>query len=507
MHGGYRQLSENAAASTEHSRSKRRNGIGRFVAIVVGPALCVTLLTVGAPDGMPVLAWRTAAVMTWMAAWWLTEAIPVAATALLPLVLFPVMDIGGVRDTASPFANPVIFLFLGGFMLAAGMERWSLHRRIALNIVRVVGTGPRAMIGGFMVASAFLSMWISNTATAVMMLPIAMSIIGDKAGDDDRLSHSLLLGIAFGASIGGLGTLIGTPPNALLAGYMSETYGVEIGFGRWMLVGVPLVILLLPLCWLVLTRAVFRVPDSDPRIDATHIEAEISRMGPPTRGEILVALVFVAVVALWIARPLFGTALAGLSDATIAVAGALALFVIPSGGVSGPRLLDWASAVRIPWGVLLLFGGGLALASAIESSGLAAWIAEALGGLSALPIVLALTVAVAIVVFLTELTSNTATAATFLPIAAALAVGMSQNPLLFAVPVALAASCAFMMPVATPPNAIVFGSGRLTVGRMAHAGIWLNLIAIVAIVGLTYAMFIHVFGITLGDVPPWVAHG
>ena len=505
MRDGPRQPRRRAEAAPSTSEKKPRDGVRRVAAIFAGPAMCVAMLAVGAPDTMPDPAWRTAAVVTWMAIWWLFEAIPVAATALLPLILFPALNIATIGDTASPFANPIIFLFLGGFLLAAGMQRWNLHRRIALNVVRLVGSGPRAMIAGFMAASAFLSMWISNTATAVMMLPIAMSIIGDQARDDDRLGYALLLGIAFGASIGGLGTLIGTPPNALLAGYMLQTYGVEIGFGRWMLVGVPLVLLLLPICWVLLTYLVFRVPAADSRVDPAHIKDELSRLGPPMRAEILIALVFAMVVTLWVARPLFGSIMDGVSDSAIAIAGALFLFVIPAGRFFGPRLLDWATAVRIPWGVLLLFGGGLALASAIEGTGLADWIAEALSGLSAYPIVLALTAAVTLVVFLTELTSNTATAATFLPIAAALALGMNQNPYLFLIPVALAASCAFMMPVATPPNAIVFGSGRLTVGRMAHAGIWLNLIAIVAIVGLTYVLFGKVFGITLNEIPAWAA--
>ena len=493
-----------SATQSEISREMRPARLLRAVAIALGPGVFVALLLIDAPKGMPDLAWHTTAAVAWMAIWWLTEAIPVAATALLPLVLFPFLGISNVGDTAAPFANPIIFLFLGGFMLAAAMERWNLHRRIALNIVRVVGTGPRAMVGGFMVASAFLSMWISNTATAVMMLPIAMSMLSDRNVEDDRFAHCMLLGIAFGSSIGGLGTLIGTPPNALLAGYMSQTYSVEIGFGRWMLVGVPLVVLFLPLCWLLLTRLVFPVSAADTVIDPSHVRAEIARLGSPARGEKLVALVFAAVVALWLARPLLGPIGSGLSDAGIAIAGALALFVIPAGRASGPRLLDWPSVARLPWGVLILFGGGLTLAAAIQGSGLATWVADGLAGLSALPIFLALAISIAIVVFLTELTSNTATAATFLPIASALAIGMSQNPLLFTVPIALAASCAFMMPVATPPNAIVFGSGRLTVGRMARAGIWLNLLSIGALVGLTYVLFNQVFGVTLGEIPTWV---
>lgn len=478
-----------------------------------GPLAAVLLLALADPPGsLTAEAWRTAAVALWMVIWWLSQAVPLPVTALLPVILFPALDIRGTRAAAAPYANPVIFLFMGGFMLALALERWTLHRRIALAIIRVVGTRPHAVVAGFMAAAAFLSMWISNTATAVMMVPIALSVAeagtrprqGEKReGDESPFVIALLLSVAYGASIGGLGTLIGTPPNALLAGFMAENYGIEIGFGHWMLAGIPMVVLLLPAGWWLLTRVFYRLDPDAPLPGAETLRAEIAAHPPLTVPQKRVAAICMAVALMWLARPFAGHAVPGLSDAAIALAGAVALFVLPAG--DGTRLLRWDDAVRLPWGILILFGGGLSLAAAMTETGLAAWIAAGIGGMAGVPILLILAAAVATVVFLTELTSNTATAATFLPVAAALAVGLSQNPLLFAVPVAFAASCAFMMPVATPPNAVVFGSGHLTVGQMARVGLWLNLIAIVLLIGASHVLFNYVFGIEIGVVPDWAS--
>lgn len=488
---------------------------GRFAraGLFAAPLAAALLLAfVDPPASLSVEAWRTAAVALWMVIWWLSQAVPLPVTALLPVMLFPALEIRGPRAAAAPYANPVIFLFMGGFMLALALERWALHRRIALAIIRVVGTRPHAVVAGFMAAAAFLSMWISNTATAVMMVPIALSVAeagprpdpgGDGQGNESPFVIALLLAVAYGASIGGLGTLIGTPPNALLAGFMAENYGMEIGFGHWMLAGIPMVAVLLPIGWLLLTRVFFRLDHAGPLPGAQALRDEIAAHAPLTAPQKRVAAVCSVVALAWLTRPMTENAVPGLSDAGIALAGAVALFVLPSG--DGTRLLRWGDAVRLPWGILILFGGGLSLAAAVSETGLAAWIAAGIGGMAGVPIVLILAVAVATVVFLTELTSNTATAATFLPVAAALAVGLSQNPLLFAVPVAFAASCAFMMPVATPPNAIVFGSGHLTVGQMARVGLWLNLIAIALLVGAAYVLFNHVFGIDIGVVPDWAS--
>lgn len=475
--------------------------------LFLGPLVLVAMLLAPAPAAMEPLAWRTAAVAALMAIWWITEAVPIPATALLPLALFPLLGISSIGASASPYANPIIFLFMGGFLLAQGMQRWELHRRLALTIIAALGARPINLIGGFMLAAAFLSMWVSNTATAVMMLPIGASVI-------DRVLHSqglsaqdpagrnfavaLMLGIAYACSIGGMGTLIGTPPNALLAAFLSDNYGYTIGFGQWMLLGVPLVALGLPLAWLLLTRWVYPVRLPPAPGGASAIQEELQQMGPMARGEWLVAVVFSATALAWITRPLLQAWLPELSDAGIAIIGALLLFLLPVNWRRGEFVLNWDWAKRIPWEVLILFGGGLALADAISSTGLAGWIGNSLSATALLPTIVIVLAVVTLIVFLTELTSNTAVTAAFLPVLAALAIGIGQSPVLLAVPAALGASCAFMMPVATPPNAIVYGSGYLTIPQMARAGFWLNLLFIGLITTAGYGLVIWVFGIVGG---------
>lgn len=493
----------------------------RVAGLLGGPLLFVALLALPAPGGMDPAAWRTAAVGLLMAVWWVTEAIPIPATALLPLVLFPVLGVHGIGDTAAPYANPIIFLFMGGFMIAGAMQRWGLHRRIALTVVHALGTRPHRLVFGFMLATAFLSMWVSNTATAVMMMPIGLSVIGlvapgddgddgDDGGEPDDLpgrlnfGTSLMLGIAYAASIGGLGTLIGTPPNALLAGFLETSYGFEVGFARWMLVGVPLTVVSLPVVWLYLTRAAFPIRVAEIPGGRAMIHRELDRLGPVGPGEWRVGLVFGLTALAWMTRPLLDDVVPGLSDAGIAMTAALALFLIPVDG-EGTFTLDWETARELPWGVLLLFGGGLSLAAAVTETGLAEWIGGALAGLDAWPTVLLVAGVTAVIVFLTELTSNTATAAAFLPILGPLALALGENPLLLAVPAALGASCAFMMPVATPPNAIVYGSGYITIPQMARAGVVLNLLFVVLITALAYTVMLWALGVTPGALPAWVA--
>jgi sodium-dependent dicarboxylate transporter 2/3/5 len=469
------------------------------------------LLLLDPPAGMTAQAWRTAAVGLFMATWWITEAVPIPATALTPLLLFPLLGILPIGAAAAPFANPIIFLFLGGFVIALAMERHGLHRRIALSIAGMLGVRPPMLVLGFMTATAFLSMWVSNTATAVMMLPIGLSVVQlvkPDAGDgpmDFNFAIALMLGIAYAASIGGLATLIGTPPNALLAAFMLESYGVEIGFAQWLVVGLPLVIISLPLTWLILTKLVFPIRIREIPGGANAIRNELARLGPITRAESSVAVIFVATALLWITRPLLDAFLPGLSDTSIAIAAALATFVVPVSLAEGEFLMDWTTAERLPWGVLLLFGGGLALADAVTQTGLAEWIGAALAGLQTWPLLLIIVLVTTVVIFLTELTSNTATAATFLPLIASLAVGLGENPFLLLVPAAIAASCAFMLPVATPPNAIVFGSGYVTVPQMARAGIWLNMLFIVLITILVYTLVLTAFGVDIGTLPAWAA--
>jgi len=478
------------------------------VGLALGPALALLLIVLPPPEGLDPAAWRTAAVGVLMATWWITEAIPIPATALVPLALFPLLGAAPLHDAAAPYANPVIFLFLGGFLLAQALQRWNLHRRMALRILRTLGSRPASLVAGFMAATAFLSMWVSNTATAVMMLPIGVSVIQlTRSGSDDDstpFATALMLGIAYAASIGGIGTLVGTPPNALLAGFVSESYGIQIGFAQWLVVGLPMVAVMLPLAWLVLVRWVFPVHGVTLSGGRELLDTEARSLGPLRRGEALTAVVFTLTALAWILRPQLQRIVPGLSDPGIAILAGVVLFVVPADFRRGVFLLDWRSAAKLPWDVLVLFGGGLSLADAINRTGLAAWMGEALSGLGTLPVLALVTVVVLLMIFLTELTSNTASTATFLPILASLALGIGENPLLLAVPAVIAASCAFMMPVATPPNAIVFASGYVGIPRMARAGVVLNLLFTVLIPLLAWFLVAWTFGVQPGVLPDWV---
>jgi len=499
---------------TDEKRSPRaRRGL------VAGALVFAAMLALPAPTGLEAPAWRAAAVGVLMAIWWMSEALPIPATALLPLVLFPLLGIAPLGETASPYANPLIFLFMGGFMIALAMERWQLHRRLALGVIHRVGTRPGRIVAGFMIASAGLSMWISNTATAMMMLPIGTSVVAlTSGGRDEHVRHEhvqdqrgqggnfaivLMLSIAYACSIGGLATLVGTPPNALLAGFLLEAYGFELGFLDWFRVGLPLAIVGLVACFYALTRWVYPLELEAIPGGRELIAGELAKLGPWKPGERRVAIVFALVAGLWMTRPWLEAWIPGLSDPGIAIAGALALFAIPIDWRRGLFTLDWHTARRLPWGVLLLFGGGLSLASAINDTGLAAWIGGAMGGLGSWPVVILTLTVVAVIVLLTELTSNTATAAAFLPVLGSVAIGLGQNPLLLLAPAALGASCAFMLPVATPPNAIVYGSGEVTIPQMVRAGIVLNLVFIALVTLVAYTLVPWVLGVELGVLPAW----
>lgn len=441
----------------------------------------------------------TASMGILMAVWWATEAVPIAVTALLPIVVFPLLGIATIQDTTAPYANKVIYLFLGGFIVAFAMQRWNLHRRIALNVLQHVGGNGRSLVGGFMLASAIISMWVMNTSTTMMLLPIAVSIIAvihkTVDGLDDHakesFQYSLLLGVAYGATIGGMATLVGTAPNAMLAAFMQETYGTEIDFSRWMLVGLPLSAMMLPLAWLILTRFAFKVDFKTSDEGKAVLRQLKDELGEMTVPEKRVAIVFVLMAATWVLRPLLVTlpGLSALDDSGIAMAGGIALFLIPSGEKSDPMLLRWTYAERLPWSVLILFGGGLTLASAVTRTGLAEWLGASLQTVGTLPLFALVIIAATMIIFLTELTSNIATTATFLPVVGAIAIESGFDPIVLTVPVTLAASCAFMLPVATPPNAIVFGSGMLTIPKMVRAGMMLNIVGIflVSIVALYLA--------------------
>lgn len=451
----------------------------------------VSMLVLPTPEGLSPEGWRTAAVAFLMATWWVSEAIPIPVTALVPLVLFPVLGIADMSAAAAPYGNDLVFLSMGGFFIAMAMQKWGLHRRVALAIVSRVGTSPSRLVLGFMLATAFLSMWISNTATAAMMLPIALAV-SELLRNPDRdgpyaFGICLMLAIAYAATIGGVSTIIGTPPNVVLAGQAKVLLGIEVGFLEWMAVGVPISAVFLPAGWLLLTRWLY--PPGELRGDAAAVLAEEQRaLGPISRGEKIVAVVFVATALAWVFRqdktlgdvhiPGLESLAPGIKDSTIAMAGSLALFLAPVDARQGRFALDWETAAKIPWGVLLLFGGGFSLAEAMDKSGLATWIGSGVSELGGLPTWVTIAAIATLFVFLTEITSNVATATMAMPVMAGAAAGLGIAPLALMATAALSASMAFMLPVATPPNAIVFGSGYLKIPDMVRAGVLLNVIAI-----------------------------
>lgn len=458
----------------------------------------------------------TAALVILMAIWWMTEALPLAATALIPLVALPLLGVLPIEEATAPYADDTVFLFMGGFIIALAMQKHNLHLRIALLTMRVIGTKPRRIILGIMVATAFLSMWVSNTATTMIMLPIGLSVMAMAAkgvdgedGESDpavkRFGVTLMLSIAFAATIGGLSTLIGSPPNLILAGFVEQEYGIAISFADWMKVGVPLSAVFLVIAWLLITRVIYPVRISQIAGGRSVITDRLKELGRMSRGEWIVLAVFASTALLWIFRTRLAESeavtgalpfVANLNDAIIAIAASLALFLIPTDARKAEFAIDWKTVQSgIPWGVLLLFGGGLAIAAAVRATGLSEYIGSQVGGLGVLPTVLLVAAVCLIVLLLTELTSNTATAATFLPVLGGVAIGIGVDPMLMLVPAAFAATCSFMFPVGTPPNAIVFGSGQVTIGQMVRAGVWLNLVGVILITAVVYLVGAPVFGL------------
>ncbi len=478
------------------------------------PLIALLMLLLGAPEGMTEAGWKVLAVTQWMALWWIFEVVPLAATALLPLVLFPLLGVLDFKKTAVPYASDIIFLFLGGFIIAHAFEKWHLHTRIALCIVRRIGLKPERMIGGFIAAACFLSLWISNTATILMLLPLVLAVVelvlkDKKTGrlkqtpEAKNFATALLLGVCYAVSIGGVGTLIGTPPNMFFKGYFEKQYGISIDFFGWMLVGVPMVVLMGTACWLVLVKLLFPVRALNVKQSAAMIEKTYKNLGRMNRGETYVALVALLTAAGWV----FGLPLAnmvpGLSDAGVAMIGAVAMFLIPVNLKKGQFLLKWDDVAKLPLGVLLLFGGGLSLSEGIRASGLDLWITQQVGGLSGLSVFALIAIVVAVVIVMSEVMSNIATIAILLPVLAPSAVGFGENPLLLAIPATLAASVGYMLPVATAANAIVFGTGYVTVRQMVKAGFILDIVGFLVILLVTYALALWVFDITPGQVPFW----
>ena len=485
------------------SKKRTREGVG----LVLGPALFLVLAL--APSEIPPPVQRMMAVAALMATWWVTEAIPLAATSLLPLALFPFLGLGTASESAAPYANHLVYLFLGGFMLAQTMQRWGLHRRMALSIVHRIGTSPSRIVLGFMCASGFVSMWVSNTATTAMMMPIGLAVIQqaveafekEGADIDTRPGHfhfgaNLMLGIAYGASIGGVATIIGTPPNVFLAGTMAENHGIEISFLRWLGFGIPFVLLFLPLTWLWLTRVALPIRIQSLPGGTARIEAELNELGSMTIPEKRLAIIFGLTAAAWTFRPYWTAAIPTgnlVSDSTIAMAATVMLFLTPAG--NGEKLLNWQWASRLPWDVLLLFGGGFSLAAGFERNGLSTWVGGQLQFFGELPLPVFIVIVVLLIVTLTEFASNVASTAMSVPILAATATTMGLSPLMLAIPATVAASCAFMLPAATPPNAIVFGTGYFTIPQLVKAGIGVNIIGVILISILTLLLARPLFGI------------
>lgn len=488
----------------------------QIIGLILGPLVFALLLLLPVPAGMPDSGMKVAAVASLMAIWWISEAVPIPATALLPIALFPLLGVMKTQQVTNAYANHLIYLFMGGFLIAIAMEKWELHKRIALHTIRLVGVSPNRIVLGFMLATAFLSMWISNTATAMMMVTIGLAVIrqtntiadshhqgADRSTDGNPFATSLMLGIAYAASIGGVATLIGTPPNAILAGVLEKTYGIRIGFTDWMLFATPLSALMLLLTWLYLTRIMFRNPAQELPRGRQVISEELTRLGPMKKQEGRVLMVFVCVATAWVLRSVIEVdALAMVTDSSIAITGALLLFVLPADFSKREFLLDWNSAVKIPWDIIILFGGGFALAEGFSTSGLTQWLAQQLSLFQGINILLFIGVLVLLVIFLTEVTSNTATASLLLPLIGAIAISMNSHPLAAMIAVALAASYAFMLPVATPPNAIVFASRAVTIPQMATAGFALNLLGVLLITLCVYYFMPLVLGIDITKLPP-----
>lgn len=450
-----------------------------YVTLLAGPLLfLLTLLNEPIFSGMSDSAWLITGLTAWMALWWITEPVPIPVTALLPIVMVPLLGLDSIGNVTAPYAHPLIFLFLGGFMLSIAMERWNLHKRIALMTMLLVGSKPSQQIAG-------------------IMLPIGLSIIAmqqDQGVNDDNFAKAILLSIAYAASIGGVATLIGTPPNALLAAYLERSYQIQLSFSDWMLFGVPLAVSMLLVCWFWLTQLHFKLDKARPIDSRTLYKQKLLALGNMHPAEKMVLLVFASAAFCWIFRgPLSSLSGIKLDDTLIAIFAASLLFILPVSLKTGQRILQWEDCHKLPWGVLLLFGGGLTLASQIDNSGLSAYIAGQIGQLGSINLVLLIVLVTTVIIFLTEITSNTATAAAFLPLLGPVAVSLDTSAAMLVIPAAVAASCAFMMPVATPPNAIVFASGKLKIIDMVKAGLVLNLAGIVLITLAVLFLARHIF--------------
>ena len=482
------------------------------IGLLLGPALFFAVLLFFFPEGLSYEGRMVLATTLWVAVWWITEAVPIPAASLLPIVLLPLTGALEGAAVTSSYGDPIVFLFLGGFLIALAMERWNLHKRIALNIISVVGTSTSRIVLGFMAATGFLSMWVSNTAAVMMMLPIGTAIIHqvsavmkserkDLAGEEAKFSKALIFSIGYAGTIGGLGTLIGTPPNIILAANIKKLYGVEVSFGGWMAFAVPVVVILLVAVWLYLTKVAHPIKMKELPGGKELILEEKRKLGKMSFEESMVLLVFGFAAFMWVTRTfLWDDKIPGIDDTMIAIFAASLLFLIPSLNKGG-RVLDWSVSKDLPWGILLLFGGGLALATGFKETGLAEWIGGRLTVLDGFNFVVIVIISTALVLFLTEITSNTATATMILPVLASLALALNVHPYALMVPAAMAANCAFMLPVGTPPNAIIFASGKLKISEMVRTGFIINIFTLILIVGAVFYILPHLWGVDLTVFP------
>ncbi len=478
------------------------------IGFILGPLLFICVRLFFKPEGLPDEANAILASTLWIAVWWITEAIPITVTALLPIILFPLTGGLDLNTTTSAFGHKFVFLYMGGFIIAIAIEKWNLHKRIALNIIQFIGTDVKKILLGVMVATAFLSMWISNTATAVMMLPIGIAIINqlkDNPNTDENenlvFGKAMMLAIAYSASIGGIATLIGTPPNLVLAGVVLDTYDYEITFLQWFMFGFPIALVLLFICWKYLTSIAYTFQQKEFPGGKSEIKCLLKNLGNISYEEKMVAAVFATTAFFWITRSfLFDTLLPELDDTIIAIGFAVVLFLIPSKDKS-QQLMNWEDAVKLPWGIILLFGGGMAIANGFESSGLALWIGNQMTLLVGMTTLILVLLLIAAVNFLTEITSNLATTAMLLPVLAPMAITVDLHPFVLMVGAAVAASCAFMLPVATPPNAVVFGAGYLRIPDMVNKGFVMNIVSIIILTLFVYFLLPVLWGITIEGFP------
>jgi sodium-dependent dicarboxylate transporter 2/3/5 len=471
-----------------------RNKFLKQLGLILGPLLFTFTLLFFNPEGLSPEGVAVLATTLWVAVWWILEVVPIAVTAMLPIILFPITGAMELSTTTAAFGHKYVFLYIGGFTLAIAIEKWNLHKRIALTVINLIGTSVSRIILGFMVATAFLSMWISNTATTVMMLPIGMAIIlqlkdnpDTKVDENEIFGKALMLAIAYSASIGGIATLIGTPPNLIFAGILEDQYNIEMTFSKWIIYGLPISILMLFICWKYLTTMAFKFTQKDFPGGKAEIKRLLKNLGKVSYEEKTVLIVFCVTAFLWITRSfLISKLIPAIDDTIIAMASATILFILPTKNRKEKKIINWESAVKLPWGILLLFGGGLALAEGFKTSGLAQWIGTQITQFDNLPLFALLFVLVLAVNFLTEITSNLATTAMLLPVIAPIALVLDVHPFTLMVGITIAASCAFMLPVATPPNAIVFGSGYLKIPDMMRTGILMNIISVILITLITY---------------------